>query len=160
MSNQKFVGIGEMVVSTEATDILIAPNLGSCLGLGVYNPVTHICGMIHCLLPLSKSDPGKAAQNPCLYVDTGVPLLLEQILKGGGDKKQLKLFAAGCASINDTQNYFEIGKKNHTVLKKILWKNNLLLQSEHTGEGVSRTLSIEVGSGKARLKVGGELLEL
>ena len=160
MSSQKLIGIGEMAVSSDPTLILVAPNLGSCLALGVYNPQSKLAGMIHCLLPLSKSDPVKAAKNPTLYVDTGIPLLLEQMLERGGDKRNLHLFAAGCASINDAQNYFEIGKKNHTVLKKILWKNNLLLHAEHIGSGISRTLSLEVSTGRARLKAGGESVEL
>lgn len=158
--NQHFVGIAQMKVSNKPTDILIAPNLGSCLGIAVYDPEHHSGGLVHCLLPLSKSDPEKAKQNPCMYIDTGFSLLLETLLKNGADKKKLVIAAVGGANINDENNVFEIGKRNHTVLKKLLWKNQLLLKAEHIGDSISRTLSLHVGTGSLTLKVKGELINL
>ncbi len=160
MSNQHFIGIAQMKVSTNPEDILVAPNLGSCLGISVYNKAQNCGGMIHCLLPFSKADPEKAAQNPCMYVDTGFSMLLERILEFGGDKKDLIIIAAGGANINDENNVFEIGKKNYTILKKILWKNNLLLRAEHIGANISRTLSLSLADGKTTLKVSGETINL
>ena len=159
MSNQQIVGIAQLKLSSNPTDILIAPNLGSCIGVAAFDPDQRRGGMVHCLLPLSKSDPEKAAQNPAMYVDTGVALLLEQLLKSGADKKKLVLVAAGGANINDDQNVFEIGKRNHTILKKILWKNNLLLKGEDVGDSISRTLSLDIGTGKVFLKMRGETIE-
>lgn len=149
-----------MRVSDQPTEILVAPNLGSCLGISVYDPVLKRGGVIHCLLPLSKSDPAKAAANPCMYVDTGFALLLETLLAGVVDKKRLVIIAVGGASINDDGNVFEIGKRNHTVLKKLLWKNNLLLKAEDVGAAHSRTLSLHIDTGKTFLKALGEVREL
>ena len=59
MEGQTLIGIAQMKVSKNPTEILTAPNLGSCLGISVYDRVNKIAGMIHCLLPLSKSDPDK-----------------------------------------------------------------------------------------------------
>ena len=149
-----------MAVTSDPEDVLIAPNLGSCVAVSVFDPVGRRGGMIHCLLPMSKSDPEKAKQNPCMYVDTGVSTLLENLLAGGADKRKLVIIAAGGANINDDQNVFEIGKKNYTVLKKILWKNNLLFRAEHFGESCSRTLSLDIATGKTFLKIRGETTEL
>ena len=57
MAAVTLVGIGEMAISSTAGEILSAPNLGSCVGVAVYDPIHAIGGMIHCLLPLSKSNP-------------------------------------------------------------------------------------------------------
>lgn len=160
MGNQQFVGIAEMKLSTNPDDVLVAPNLGSCVGVAVYDPVNKKGGLVHCLLPMSKSDPAKAALNPFMYVDTGVVKLLELFLLSGVDKRELIIVAAGGANINDEANVFEIGKKNHTVLKKILWKNNLLLRAENFGDSVGRTLSLDVGTGKAQLKMRGQTTDL
>ena len=149
-----------MKISDNPTDILVAPNLGSCLGISVYDLVNKRGGLIHCLLPLSKSDPEKAASNPCLYVDTGFTLLLDSLLKAGSDKKRFSIVAVGGANINDDQNIFEIGKKNHTVFKKLLWKNGLLLKAENVGNSVSRTLSLHIETGRTFLKMNGQTVEI
>lgn len=154
------IGIGEMKVSSDATEVLTAPNLGSCLGISIFDPVTKVGGMIHCLLPLSTKNPEKAKEQPGTYVDTGVPLLLEQVLKKGGQKKDLIICVAGGAAMNTTNDMFEIGQKNYTVLRKILWKNNLLIKKEDVGSNTPRSISLYCGSGEVWLKVNGERTQM
>ncbi|MCB0317545.1 MAG: chemotaxis protein CheD [Bdellovibrionales bacterium] len=157
MSRDDHVGIAQMKVSTDPSTVLTAPHLGSCLGVVIYDPIRKIGGVIHCLLPLSKSDPQKAKDKPCMYVDTGVVKLLEELIKLGASKKDLEICVAGGAQINDPENIFEIGKKNFTVLRKILWKNNLLIKAQDVGECHSRTISLNIGTGEVWLKANGEL---
>ena len=160
MAKRELIGIGMMKVSAEPGEQLVAPNLGSCLGLAAYDPVAKIGGMIHCLLPLSTSDPAKAQANPCTYVDTGVVQLLNALLALGATKSRLVLTVAGGANINDPNNVFAIGSKNYTVLRKVLWKNNLLIKGEHVGEGSSRTISLDIDSGRVWVKTEGQEIQL
>ena len=156
MSQDNNIGIAQMKVSDDPSTVLTAPHLGSCLGIAIYDPVKKIGGVIHCLLPMSKSDPEKAKEKPCMYVDTGVVKLLEELIKMGADKKNLVIIVAGGAQINDKNNVFEIGKKNFTVLRKILWKNNLLIKAQDVGASHSRTVSLNIGTGEVLLKANGE----
>ncbi len=158
--SKTFIGIAEMKVSDDPEEVLIASNLGSCLGMTVYDHHRKIGAMIHCLLPLSKSDPLKAQLNPNMYVDTGVVAMLNELFKLGCNPKELEIVVAGCASINDTAGFFEIGKKNITILRKILWKNNLLIKSQDVGEDFSRTLSLNVGDGTVTLRANGSEKQL
>ena len=41
------VGLGERVVSRDPQDILVAYGLGSCLGIGMIDPVARVCGLLH-----------------------------------------------------------------------------------------------------------------
>jgi chemotaxis protein CheD len=150
------IGIAQMRITKESSDVLTAPNLGSCVAVAVFDPIKKIGGMIHCLLPMSKSDPAKAKDKPEMYVDTGVALLLESILALGSTKKDLQIIAAGGAQINDPNNVFEIGKKNIVVLKKILWKNNLLMKASDFGEDYSRTVTLDMKDGRVTLKAKGD----
>jgi chemotaxis protein CheD len=152
MGARHLIGIAQMRTSDDAADVLVAPNLGSCLGVVAYDPKLKRGGMIHCLLPLSSADPEKARSTPTMYVDTGVALLLETLLKQGSQKKDLLIAVGGGSNINDTQNVFEIGKRNYTVLRKILWKNNLLIKGEHCGASYSRTVSLAIGTGTCIVK--------
>ncbi|MCB0324333.1 MAG: chemotaxis protein CheD [Bdellovibrionales bacterium] len=154
-AKQTNVGIAEMAISDDPEMTLAAAHLGSCLGIAVFDPHKRVGGMIHCLLPLSKSDPAKAEARPQMYVDTGVALLLDKILSGGSRKQDLQIFVAGGAEINDTAHVFEIGKKNVTVLRKILWKNNLLIKAQDVGGSNARTISLQVGSGEVWLRCQG-----
>lgn len=154
------IGIGEMALSNEAGAVLSAPNLGSCIGVSIYDPVTRWGGMIHCMLPLSKSNPEKAQAEPGTYVDTGVVLMLNELLKRGAAKKDLVIAVAGGSNINDANNVFEIGKKNYTVFRKIMWKNGLLIKGEHVGDSISRTVSLDIDSGEVLVRVGGGTIKL
>lgn len=42
---------------------------------------------------------------------------------------------------------FEIGNRNVTALRKIFWKNGVLIAAEDVGGSSSRTVSIEVATG-------------
>lgn len=159
MREQKLIGIGTCEFSQDPQAILIAPNLGSCLGIAVYDHVSGLGGLVHCLLPLSKNDPEKASKNPCLFVDTGFSFMLNYMLSRGVDLKKAAIVVAGGSNINDQNNIFEIGKKNYTILKKLMWKNNLLLKAEHCGDSLSRTLSLDIGTGLTTLKIQGKIIE-
>ena len=154
------VGIAEVNISGNVDDLIIAPNLGSCLGIAAYDPLLKRGGVVHCLLPLSMADKEKAKEKPCMYVDTGVAFLLETLLQMGSKKRDLVISVAGGANINDEHGVFEIGKRNYIALRKMLWKNDLLIAAEHVGDAVSRTLSLDINSGDVFLKIQGERFQL
>lgn len=140
---QSLVNIGQFKVVSGKGEILVAQNLGSCLGLAAMDPVNKIFGLIHCLLPLSAKDPGKAEANPCLFVDTGVPMLLEKMFDLGAQKSNLALYVAGCGNSGKDIDPFEIGRRNYTVFRKLAWKNVLCTRGEHVGGSIPRTLVLD-----------------
>lgn len=154
------VGIAEMQVTNDREDVLVTYALGSCLGLATFDPVAGVAGLLHCMLPLSKLDPDKARLSPCMFVDTGVPELFEASYRLGARKERMIVKAAGCSQILDDQGHFKIGERNYTVLRKILWKNNVLLQHEDVGGGLSRTMYLDVATGAVSLRVNGQMREL
>jgi len=158
--NRVVVGISEMEVSNRPEDVLVTYSLGSCIGVAIYDPEVKVAGMIHCMLPLSKIDSQKAKSVPYMFVDTGVPLLFKEVYGLGAVKERIIVKIAGCASLLDEKGLFKIGERNYTVFRKILWKNNVLINEKDIGESRSRTLSIEVATGRVIVKSGGEEVEL
>jgi chemotaxis protein CheD len=148
----KVVGISEYLVSNNAEDTIITYSLGSCIGLTVYDPVAKIGGMIHYMLPLSKISPDKAKSKPAMFADTGVPLLLREVLSKGAEKDRLVVNVAGGSKLMDQNKIFNIGERNFLVLRKILWKNNILINAEDVGGNLSRTVRFEIGTGKVSIK--------
>src|SRR5258708_2474604 len=92
------VGLAQLHVSAEAADELIAYALGSCLGVAIHDAVAGVGGLLHVMLPLSSSDPAKAAESPCTYVDSGVPLLFRTCYALGAEKRRMVVKVAGGAS--------------------------------------------------------------
>ena len=158
--NNIVVDISGLEVSNDPEDVLVTYSLGSCLGLAVCDPVARVAGLVHCMLPLSTTDPVKAAAKPGMFVDTGVPALLNAIFELGAEKKRLVLKAAGCGSLLDDKGLFRIGERNYTVLRKLLWKNNLLLAAEHVGNKFSRTVKLHVGTGEVFIRVNGQEISI
>lgn len=141
-------------------DFLITHALGSCLGLAIYDPVVKVGGLLHAMLPLSKINKDKAKANPYMFVDTGVPVLFKTLYDMGAQKKRLIVKAAGCGNPLGKNEIFKIGERNHTLLKKLLWKNNVLLTAEDVGGTKSRTVRFDVSTGQVIISSAGEESEL
>ena len=154
------IGIGEMKTSDSEEDQIVTYALGSCLGVTIYDPVVRVGGMVHLQLPSSRSAPDKAAERPCMFVDTGVPRLFREAYGLGARKDRIEIKVAGGAQILDERGHFKIGERNYAMLRKLLWKNGLLIQAEDVGGTVSRTLSIDVGTGQVLVRSDGKVYEL
>ena len=89
--NTRVIAIAEMYVSENVDDMLITYSLGSCLGVTAYDPVARVGGMIHCLLPSSRSNPEKAKEKPTMYADTGLVALFSKLFEYGAHKDRIKI---------------------------------------------------------------------
>ncbi|MCE5271431.1 chemotaxis protein CheD [bacterium] len=150
------VDISGFAVTRDPSEVLITYSLGSCLGFTLFDPVAGVAGMVHCMLPFSKIDQDKALEKPGMFVDTGVPTLLEAAFRLGAEKKRLVLKAAGCGAPLDDKGLFRIGERNYMVLKKLLWKNDLLLSAEDVGGKTSRTVKVYASNGDVIIRSGGK----
>jgi chemotaxis protein CheD len=142
------VGISDLKISNNIDDVLVTYALGSCVGITVYDPMVKVGGLLHFMLPESSLDMRKAGENPAMFADTGIPLLFKTCYELGARKKRMIVKVAGGASILDDTNFFRIGQKNVTAMKKLFWKNNVLIEGEDTGSNCNRTFSIHISTGK------------
>jgi len=149
------VEVGDLKLGRDG-DELVTYALGSCLGLVVHDPVAKVGGLLHAMLPLSSINPEKAKSNPFMFVDTGVPELFLRLYEMGGQKGRMLVKAAGCANPMGKDQMFKIGERNYVVLKKLLWKNGVLLKAEDIGGSLSRTLHFNVASGEIIISSNGE----
>jgi chemotaxis protein CheD len=154
------VGISDFYVSNDADDVLITYSLGSCIGVVMYDPAAKVGGMIHYMLPLSKISPDKAKTKPAMFADTGITLLLNKVFRMGADKKHLIVKAAGGSELLDQNKIFNIGERNYLILRKIMWKNNILIKSADVGKNASRTMKLEMATGRVTIKTANREAEL
>lgn len=151
------VGVGDLKISRSHEDRIITHALGSCLGITVYDPVAKVGGMLHVMLPLSTIDAAKAVENPFMFVDTGVPRLFMDAYKAGARKERLIVAAAGGASPTgrDREDYFQIGNRNVVMLRKLLWKNGVVLKGSDFGNFDARTMWMDMENGAVTIRANG-----
>ena len=159
---KQIIGIADMKISSSPGDVLITYALGSCLGIAAYDAVAKVGGLLHVMLPLSSVNPAKASENPLMFVDTGVPELFKACYKAGAKKERIVVKVAGGASLQSptANDQFQIGKRNFISLRKLLWKNNVLIKSCDVGERHSRTMSLDIETGTVVLKMNNQEIEL
>ncbi len=160
VDGRKVVEISDMKISRDPRDVLVTYSLGSCVGIALYDPVAAVGGLIHCMLPLAKIDPQKALKRPCMFVDSGVAGLLQGLFDCGATKKNLVAKVAGAGSPLGNEEIFRIGKRNYTVVRKILWKNNILIAGSDIGGTAARTLGMDMKDGRVTVRVQGKEVEL
>jgi len=153
---KKIVGMADMRISQDQQEGLITYSLGSCIGVAIYDPVARVGGLLHYMLPDSQLDPQKALKKPFMFADTGIPLLFKEAYRFGANKGRIIVKVAGGAQVLDDSGFFNIGKRNYTALRKILWRNNILIKSEDVGGQVSRTVRLDLKTGKVWVKYSGE----
>lgn len=152
---KKIVGVADIAVSNDPSEDIITYSLGSCIAVVIYDPTVNVGGMLHYMLPESSMDPEKARKIPAMFADTGIPTLFKQSYQYGASKKNLIVKVVGGAQIMDENGVFNIGKRNYLALRKLFWKNNVMVTAEHVGGNVNRTVRLEMTTGRVILKVSG-----
>ena len=149
------VGVADMVVSNDSSAEIVTYSLGSCLGVGIYDPVKKIGGLLHIMLPESKIDPTKASTTPYMFVDTGVPRLFHAAYNLGADRNRLTIKVAGGAQMLDQEGIFNIGSRNFIALEKLMAQNGLKIQIADVGGLSSRTMRLDLTTGNITIKTPG-----
>lgn len=150
-----------MRLSSARNDEIVTHALGSCLGVTIHDPVACVGGILHAMLPTGDIDPAKAQQNPWMFVDVGVPRFFLEAYALGADKRRLVVKVAGGANVQaGIEDRFAIGKRNYMMLRKLFWKNGILVKAEEVGGATPRTLHLTVGTGRLLLTSGGTEREL
>ncbi len=154
----RVVGVADIKVSGTPGERIITYALGSCLGIVVYDPVACVAGMLHVMLPTGTIDAQKMQDKPAMFVDSGVPILFKACYRLGAKKERMicKVAGGAHAGASEESDRFQIGKRNMIALRKLLWKNGVLVQANDTG-GIqtSRTMWVDVATGDVTLKING-----
>ena len=146
------VDIADLQVSDDPRVILVTYSLGSCIAVSIWDPHVRVGGMIHYMLPEAALSPEKAKERPAMFADAGVPALFRAAYALGAVKQRLVVKVAGGSTLLDDNGTFNIGKRNYLALRKIFWKNGVMIAAEDVGGSISRTLRIDVNTGLVSIR--------
>jgi chemotaxis protein CheD len=154
------VSIGGLEVSDDRGGVLVTHGLGSCVAVMTWDPVCRVGGMLHFQLPLASLAPERAHASPGTFADTGIPLLFEKMYMLGAKKRDIVVKVAGGGSFHGDTDTFDIGRRNYTMMRKIFWKNQVLIAAEDIGGNRSRTARLFVDTGQVTIQSGSEVVSL
>lgn len=150
------VGVGDMLASNNVQANLVTYSLGSCVGVVIYDPVAKVGGLLHAMLPDSTINAERAATRPYMFVDTGLPALFHAVYALGGLKPRLIIKLAGGAEFLDEKKLFNIGQRNVETVLAMLTRNGVQLRAQETGGHESRTVRLDLATGKLTLDMPGK----
>jgi len=79
------VGMADLKVC-KAPEALTTLGLGSCIGVALYDPVTKVSGLLHCMLPDSTKIRNNS--NKAKFADTGIEELIKQMVEIGANERR------------------------------------------------------------------------
>jgi chemotaxis protein CheD len=147
------VGVGDCRIA-KGPACLATYALGSCIALVAWDWKLKIGGLLHVMLPDSSIDPDKCTKHPHRYVDTGVPALFKGLSDAGSSRAQLRWCLVGGAAMMAGSAQFEIGKRNHLAVRKMLWKLGVFVEKEDVGGSESRSVWLDVATGQTSIRKG------
>jgi chemotaxis protein CheD len=146
------VGIGEFAVSDQPGDVIVTHALGSCVAVCLWDPEQQVAGMIHLLLPDSRINAQRAAEQPAAFADTGIPLVFQAAYRLGAEKSRIRVCLVGGAEVSAEHGAsFNIGRRNLLAAKNMLWKNGVLIDGEDVGGRTVRTVHLSVDDGRLQV---------
>lgn len=155
LKTRTIVHVSDAKVSNDPADVLTTYSLGSCIGVCLYDTATHIGGMLHYQLPNSIMDAERAKEKPCMFADTGMKILVDKLVSMGVNKKRMQVKIAGGATMDTGPKGFDIGKRNHLAIRKIMWKNGMFIDAEDIGGDSPRNMYLNVANGTVTIRSNG-----
>ncbi len=123
--------------------IISVYGLGSCIALVLYDKVNRVYAMSHILLPQNRRLANEGGiRYPHKYAEYSVKDLLNEVIKHGAEKKNIKAIVVGGSKI--FQNHFQdIGGENTTRVLQELKSLKIKIARQDTGGPKGRTISLD-----------------
>ncbi len=155
-------GLGEMNISSDPGTVLACLGLGSCIGISAYDPVIHLGGMVHVVLP--QGNEADCQKSPGKFANSALSFLITEMEKKGAVKKRIIFKIAGGAKIIKTvpaKSILDIGDRNVTAIKASFAENKIDIKAEDLLGDQGRSMWLHVESGVTRVRTtSGPVIEM
>lgn len=146
------VGLGEIKTAVDTETPLLALGLGSCVAVALYDPVVHVGGMAHIVLPGPLD--GSIGDSP-KFATVAVPRLLAEVLGRGAVRGRLVCKLAGGAEVlttNPGRHNFRIGERNVAAVHSELERLGLRARGVDCGGKTGRSVRLSVRDGRVDVR--------
>jgi len=148
------VGIGQLKVA-KAPVVLVTHNLGSCVGVALYDVYRKIGGLAHITLPSYTTINNLQNENP-KFADSAIPLMIKKMEEMGAQCSFMIAKIAGGADMfglpSNAPFELDIGKQNVEAVKHCLQKYGINVVAEEVLGSIPRTMELDLATGKVVLR--------
>jgi chemotaxis protein CheD len=158
MNEPTSVGLGEVAISRDPQDILVAYGLGSCVGVAAIDSTSKVSGLLHAVLPRAADGMESAEINPYKYVESGIESLLAALVKEGANRARLTIRLVGGANMliaSGLTRTFDIGTRNIEAARTTLNRLKLPITATEVGGHIGRTVRLYVAESRVTVRVAG-----
>jgi chemotaxis protein CheD len=129
---------------------LVNTILGSCVAVCLYDPVLHLGGINHYMLPLWN---GQGLASP-KYGNIAIERLLDKLISAGACRTRLIAKVFGGGEVIDTGiKQFNIGQRNIQIAFDILKEQKIKISGQSVGGRLGRKIQFNTFSGTVLQKM-------
>ncbi len=132
---------------------IIITILGSCVALIMYDTVTEVCAIAHCVLPESSFGEGGEENNAFKYVDSSFIRMMEIFQRMGipPERIVMKLFGGAEQVINHAKGRESVGLKNIKKVLELAGLKSIRVASSDVGGNIGRKIYLLSNTGEVLL---------
>ena len=137
---------------------LVTRDLGSCVAVAMRDAQKGIGGLLHIMLPVCGNLEGTKQEEYPKYADTGIELMVRQMVLAGASKARITAKLAGAAHIVKTEFVpisKDISSRNLEAVKKKLAQLQIPVLAMEVEDEYPRTVIFEPESGIVQIKTMG-----
>lgn len=137
-----------------AGERLLARQVSSDVALAIRIPGAGFAALVRFSLPEIKPnvESSESLANPWIHAESAIPLLIDTLRSLSLQFSKLSAYAVGGAneSVNVAEPYTRsLGHRNQLALRRILWREGILLRGQDLGGSCSKSLWLETATGRA-----------
>jgi chemotaxis protein CheD len=153
------IGLGEQAISRNPDEVLVAYGLGSCVGVVMTDPGSHVSGLLHAVLPRPSDGMTRGEINSAKYVEGGIEGLIAAMVKEGANRNRLIVRLVGGANMlmsSGLTRSFDIGTRNIEAAQSTLERLRIPISAAEVGGHTGRTVRVFVADSRVTVRVIGE----
>lgn len=146
----EWVPMGELRVSRDPQVQLVTVT-GPCVALALCDPAAGVAGLLHVVQP-GRRRVRRPSDRRAFYADTGVPLLVEEMVKHGASRNRLQATVVGGA-MGSPGNFGDLGRFNVEAVTRRLQEMGITMVTREVLGQTGRRITLEVSTGLVRVDI-------
>jgi chemotaxis protein CheD len=154
------VDVSDVRFSRDAQEALLAPSLGSCVAVSVYDPLRRAGGLVIFMLPNAQEMAFTAGdEHPYMFADTAIPQFMRAAEAYGLEKAAMTINVVGGGQMMGQAGRSDVGGRNSAMARQLLTQLGLTPDVVDVGGHRNRTLTLRIADGEIEVNVAGQSLE-
>jgi chemotaxis protein CheD len=151
------VDVSDVRFSRDVEEALLAPSLGSCIAVSIYDAGNHAGGLVIYMLPNAEEMAFSASdEHPYMFADTAIPHFFGAAEAFGLTKETMTVSIVGGGQMLGQAGRSDVGGRNSGMARRLLAEMGITPQRIDVGGRHNRTLSLRIADGKIDVNIAGQ----